>query len=104
MGQWATRSRRGGGQGSSTILIAMTDAIVTGTFDIEVAYTADVVAATLNPADFSLTGSAANVANISQISSTLLLFEWDDDITAASQITYSGSTPNILTPQTIAVV
>lgn len=99
MGQWATRTRRGGG-----ISINFMCSATHGTsLQLFVEYHNNISAASLTPSNFTSNPSGEQPGGITQISSRQIRLNMSDDVSADTSLTYSGATPGVLSPQTIAI-
>lgn len=77
----------------------MTLATISSTFVIEIEYDKALTAASLDPADFHPDTGETGIA-IAQLSPNSVEVTFDLSIATAVSVTYSGSTPFILSPQT----
>ena len=101
MGQWAHRRRRGGrGADSAAPLIQITLAEHGDTDTINLEYSAPVTAGDFLATDFTTGPSAFIADNVNQTAPDVLELVFSELVDAESDITYSGATPGILTPQT----
>ena len=99
MGRWSQRKRRGGGVNELNYITHIQD--VGGdsaTFDYRFAINGPL----LNAASFESNPSAAVGISIIQNTPTQIVITFNDPIAGDTSVTYSGSTPGIRTPQTIA--
>lgn len=104
MGRWAQRRRGRGGGGPSpapTIDILQANADPADDFTI-ITYSADITAGDFTPADFKSNGSDQLGTSISQVASDSISVTFPGLIGLDTGVTYSGHTPSILTPQTVA--
>lgn len=102
MGRWAQRSIRGGGSQQSTAIIQINAAIqISGLLTI-LYYSGDVTASEFDTAAFESLASHNQPDTITQGDSEQLQLTWGADTTGDTDIEYTGNTPGVLTPQTIA--
>jgi len=98
MGRWAQASRTGG---SKTALNFMRSAIDSDPVEIQVEYAQPIGASSFTPASFVTNPSAQAGTVIGQFDAHTITIQFPLDITADTTLVYSGTVPNILTPQTI---
>lgn len=98
MGRWAQRHRSGGGYSLNFIVVALID----GDDSIEVDYLKAVTAANFDPADFDY-GESGSPVSVTQLDTLKLRLTFSENIDSAQTLTFTGVSPNILSPQTIAV-
>lgn len=103
MGRWAQRRRgRGGGAGPATFIV-ITAATRPTNFSAELQYSATVNAGDFAAADFdSEPDTGASPTVIVQTSPSVLTLTFAVDISLDGGIHYSGTVPNIESPQDIA--
>lgn len=100
MGQWATRSRRGGG--STPSLNEMVDAVYASEDSITVVYATSLGLNEIETADFT-TNSQPSPATISVESDTEILLTWPFAIDDSTNLVYNGNANGIRSPQTIPI-
>lgn len=101
MGRWAQRQRGGGGRG--VVLTEMAAADLATESLVDVGYTAPIDVADFSPADFQSMPSATVGFNISQINPSVLEIDFSSDVSTDTSIEYSGTAPQVLSPQTIPI-
>lgn len=101
MGRWAQRRRAGGGPSTAPTQIIL--AQLSGTDFVELTYNR-----TVNVADFSelnfTTNTAVTAVGVGQTATNKLIVDFGEDISGAGSLTYTGTTPAVISPQTIAIV
>jgi hypothetical protein len=101
MGRWAQRKRTGGGAPVLNYIIEATN-FGGETAGAEYAYKVDANA--LSPAAFTSNPSGEIANTILQFDPRRIIIEFDIPQDADTTLVYSGTTPGIVTPQTIAYV
>lgn len=71
------------------------------TFHTRITYAAAVSASSLNPAAFDTLPNNVITSLITQIGSREVEVTWDDPSGGETSVRYQGTTPGILTPQTL---
>jgi len=99
MGRWAQRKRAGGG-GESLNYITNVHS-VPGIDTLQVTYHAPVDPDALDPAAFQSIPSASFGQGKAPNSETQVEIFYGDDISADTTLDYDGTTPGLLTPQTV---
>lgn len=98
MGRWAQRRRGGGGPNPLNQIIS---ASIQGPVLIEAVYAAPVDGAGFDVAVFESDPSAEQSSSYSIGPSTTLQIFFDFSVIGDTSLTYSGTTPGILSPQTV---
>lgn len=102
MGRWAQRRRGSGGGGSSAAPILITSVVLDGPTHTLATFSAEIDVADFTAANFSSSPSGAGGAALAQAAGNVLEIEWDSAATGDTDLTYSGTAPNVATPQTVA--
>jgi hypothetical protein len=98
MGRWAQRQRGGGGINQP---IAILSATIADSTHAHAQFSRAVVAAEFNGFFFQSDPSSEVGQSVSQISAQVLEIEFAGDITSDTDLIYSGSVANVITPQTV---
>lgn len=98
MGRWAQASRTGGGP---TALNSIRSAVDAFTTEIDVNYFHPIGAASFILATFVSNPSAQSPISITQTATHTVQLAFSLTIAADTTLVYTGSVPNILTPQTV---
>ena len=98
MGQWATRHRRGG---AAPLLNYMRDATLLGGDQISIEYAYNVDASRFQAAAFDSTPSGGEGIAVINVNPRLVQMTMDIDVTGDTDLTYTGVTPGVRTPQAI---
>jgi hypothetical protein len=100
MGRWAQRQRTGGGINQPIQMIAAVG--FSGTV-IDIEYSAPISVLALTAADFESNPSGEAGIVRAQISPTKARVTFSGPIGSDTDVTYTGSVANVVSPQTIAI-
>lgn len=109
MGRWAQRQRRGGGPGTRpppTVTITSIEVFDNPTGAMVVTFSADVVDTDFAGSDFFNLdiGSAADAVLGGDPNQLIVsAVAWIGLINAGQQVQYTGSAPDVVTPQTVVI-
>jgi hypothetical protein len=98
MGRWAQRTRSGGG---ITPLNFITTALAGGGVTIIINYSRPVDGSQLDQSAFTAEPEGEVANNLTQFDEHGIELQFPDDIAPGGTLVYDGSTPGILTPQTV---
>jgi hypothetical protein len=103
MGRWAQRRRSGGGGGPSTSIILESASYGNADEEIVVQFTGNIEVGDFTGTEFT-TGPNNHVSDsLFQDTPSSLIVVFIVDVTAETDITYSGSVPGIITPTTVPI-
>lgn len=100
MGRWAQRSRGGGGLNPPNY---MTLAVNTDSDEHTVTYAHAIAAESLQPGAFQSNPSGESGADVNQLDATRVIITFGGSVTGDTDLTFNGSTANVITPQTVDV-
>ena len=103
MGRWAQRRLAGGGPPLPVDLIQIVSAVIDGTNFILLTYSAAVDIGDFLNSDFETVPNVRESIDITDPAANELYLEYSGGALAETAITYHGTAPGILTPQTIAL-
>lgn len=103
MSNYTAKRRSGGGQAGEPVIAQMTAAVVTAPTTILITYNKMISSSDFTIADWLTNPGGVGVNIIFQASPTQLQLEMSADVTSEATITYDGTRPNTLDPQTIAL-
>jgi hypothetical protein len=101
MGQWSTRTRRGGGSGGTAGTNVIILAQITGPNDITLSYLEPVTAANFENNDFDVMPADFVPISIAQATAAQLTLTFDSTIVGNTEIVYTGDVINVFSPQTV---
>lgn len=104
MGRWAQRRRGNGGGGTGAAPILLVSAVPITNLLITVTFDAAVSDADFANSDFTTTPGNFNPTTIGNNGPAALDLVFVDDVSAETDLTYSGSAPNVLSPQSVAIL
>lgn len=98
MGRWSQRRKRGGGV---PLVNFMTAIQFVDNFNTLATYQYPIAANSLSPAAFLSDPSGAGTSLITQVDQRTVNIVWDDTTAGDTTVTYSGTTPQVQSPQVI---
>jgi len=98
MGRWSQAKRA---SGPVTLINFITEAVDNTTLLIDLTYQSSVAAGSFAAASFVSNPSAFVAQTVAQVSSRVIRISFLGSIAADTSLTYSGTVPGILTPQTV---
>lgn len=101
MGRWAQRRRGSGGGGPNVAPLRMTTAIITGPLQVTVTYSGNVDSSLLDLTDYASDASGQVGDTAIQLAPDSFEISFTGDVSLDTNLTYSGSATDLLSPDTI---